>query len=227
MTPARTTRGAASGNGAARPSPRSKRELILATATADFARIGYRASRWSDVADAVGIGSTALYHYFVSKEHCLFTIMAEVLRDNRDYFELISRQSDEPRTVIAAAMRHPFEGGVPAADRHSVVMAEMQVLSLEHSGPQREHEAYLDARGYAHDIVHAWTRYLGSLMRAGSIPAQDPHLLARAVIGLSAYPFAWYGPTTNVPLEHLRETVVAHALAVVFNSAGEFAPDTA
>jgi hypothetical protein len=30
-----------------------------------------------------------------------------------------------------------------------------------------------------------------------------------------------------VPLEHLRETVVAHALAVVFNSAGEFAPDSA
>jgi len=77
MTPARTTRAAASGNGAARPSPRSKRELILATATADFARIGYRASRWSDVADAVGIGSTALYHYFVSKEHCLFRIMAD------------------------------------------------------------------------------------------------------------------------------------------------------
>src|SRR5882672_2695142 len=109
MTPARTTRGAASGNGVAKPSPRSKRELILATATADFARIGYRASRWSDVADAVGIGSTALYHYFVSKDHCLFTIMAEVLRDNRDYFHVISREIEDPRAVIAAAMRHPFE----------------------------------------------------------------------------------------------------------------------
>jgi AcrR family transcriptional regulator len=221
------TRGLASSNAPGRPSPRSKRELILATATADFARIGYRASRWSDVADSVGIGSTALYHYFVSKEHCLFTIMAEVLRDNRDYFEVISRETDDPRAVISAAMRHPFEGGDAAADRHRVVMAEMHVLSLGHTGPAPEHEAYLDARGYAHDIVHAWTRYFGSLMRAGKIPAQDPHLLARAVIGLSAYPFAWYGPTTGVPLEHLRETVVAHALAVVFNSAGEFAPDSA
>jgi AcrR family transcriptional regulator len=178
------------------------------------------------VADSVGIGLTALYHYFVSKEHCLFTIMAEVLRDNRDYFDVTVGESDEPRAVIAAAMRHPFEGGAAAADRHRVVMAEMHVLSLDHSGPEPEHEAYLDARGYAHDIVHAWTRYFGSLMRAGKIPAQDPHLLARAVIGLSAYPFAWYGPTTNVPLEHLRETVVAHALAVVFNSASEFAPGT-
>src|SRR3982074_933960 len=193
------SRSLASSNAPARPSPRSKRELILSTATADFARIGYRASRWSDVADSVGIGSTALYHYFVSKEHCLFTIMAEVLRDNRDYFEVISRETDEPRAVIAAAMRHPFEGGDAAADRHRVVMAEMHVLSLGHSGPEPEHEAYLNARGYAHDIVHAWTRYFGSLMRAGKIPAQDPHLLARAVIGFCADSLARYGPAHALP----------------------------
>src|SRR6267154_6262331 len=100
------TRGLASSNAPARPSPRSKRELILATATADFARVGYRASKWSDVADSVGIGSTALYHYFVSKDHCLFTIMAGVLRDNRDHFDALQRQRAEPREVIEAAMRH-------------------------------------------------------------------------------------------------------------------------
>jgi len=224
MAPSRATSRSASPIGATKPSSRSKRELILATATADFARVGYRASKWSDVADSVGIGSTALYHYFVSKDHCLFTIMAEVLRDNRDYFHAISRETEDPRAVIAAAMRHPFEAGAVAADRHRVVMAEMALLSLGHTGPEREHEAYLDARGSAHDIVHAWTRYLGGLMRDGQVPAQDPHLLARAVIGLSAYPFVWYGPTSSVPLEHLGETVGAHAVAVVFNSAGEFAP---
>jgi AcrR family transcriptional regulator len=226
MESAHTTRIGAPQNGAKKPSSRSKRELILATATADFARVGYRASKWSDVADSVGIGSTALYHYFVSKDHCLFTIMAEILRDNRDHFHAISRESSDPRTVIKAAMRYPFEGGAAAADRHRVVMAEMHLLSLAHSGPEPEHAAYLDARGYAHDIVHAWTRYLENLMRDGEVPAQDPHLLARAVIGLCAYPFAWYDPNTKVPLEHIRETVVAHALGVVFNSAGEFAPDS-
>src|SRR5258708_19996778 len=108
MKPART-RGLASSNAAPRPSPRSKRELILATATADFARIGYRASRWSDVADSVGIGSTALYHYFVSKEHCLFTIMAPVLRDNPDYFEVISPETHHPPPLIPPPIPHPFQ----------------------------------------------------------------------------------------------------------------------
>src|SRR3977135_2835646 len=100
MAASRATSGGASPNSATKPSSRSKRDLILATATADFARGGYRASKWSDVADSVGIGSTALYHYFLSKDHCLFTIMAEVLRDNRDYFNAIGRENDEPRAVI-------------------------------------------------------------------------------------------------------------------------------
>src|SRR5258708_10379245 len=104
------TRGLASSNAPARPSPRSKRELILATATADFARIGYRASKWSDVADAVGIGSTALYHYFVSQDHCLFTIMADVLRDNRDFFDELQRTQPRPEALVEAANPQPFPG---------------------------------------------------------------------------------------------------------------------
>ena len=45
-------------------SSRSKREAILASATTYFGRKGYEDSKWADVAKEVGIGSTALYHYF-------------------------------------------------------------------------------------------------------------------------------------------------------------------
>jgi AcrR family transcriptional regulator len=203
-----------------RPSSRSKRSAILETATREFARSGYRASKWSDIADAVGIGSTALYHYFVSKDHCLFTIMASVLRDNRDHFDALQRASVDPRDVIDAAMRHPFAGGELAAVRHQLIMAEMNLLAREHSGPAPEREAYLEARGYAHDIVRDWTRYLERCMRDGSVPAQDPHLLARALIGLVSYVFAWYVPGGRISAEVVSNSVVAHALAVAFGPAG-------
>ena len=58
-------------SGAAAVSSRSKREEILRTATAYFGENGYEATKLADVAAAVGIGSTALYHYFESKLHCL------------------------------------------------------------------------------------------------------------------------------------------------------------
>ena len=43
--------------------PRSKRAAILAAAVGCFGEFGYEATKWSTVADRVGIGQTALYHY--------------------------------------------------------------------------------------------------------------------------------------------------------------------
>src|SRR5947207_7898871 len=78
-----TTRRNAGGAGA---SSRSKREEILLTATRYFGENGYEATKLADVAAAVGIGSTALYHYFESKLHCLYVIMADALEFFRSEF---------------------------------------------------------------------------------------------------------------------------------------------
>ncbi len=59
------------GTRAAGASSRSKRDEILLTATAYFGEYRYETTKLADVAAAVGIGSTALYHYFESKLHCL------------------------------------------------------------------------------------------------------------------------------------------------------------
>jgi AcrR family transcriptional regulator len=202
-----------------RRSSRSKLDAILAAATEEFAKTGYRASKWSDVADAVGIGSTALYHYFVSKEHCLFRIMADTLRENRDFFDAAQKASDDPREVISAALGHVFDGGEVAWVRNRVLASEMSLLSRDHEGPKREHDAYLEARGYAHDLVRDWTRYLDSCRRDGRIPEQDPHLLARALLGISSWVFLWYDArATNIPAETVRDSMVAHAMAITFFS---------
>src|SRR5262249_43745629 len=66
---------------------RSKRDEILRTATAYFGEYGYEATKLADVAAAVGIGSTALYHYFESKLHCVYVIMADALGFFRSEFD--------------------------------------------------------------------------------------------------------------------------------------------
>src|SRR3954453_16689869 len=82
-------------NGPRGPSSRSKRAAILDVATELFGREGYEHSKWADVAAAVGIGSTALYHYFESKLHCLYEIMAEALEADREKFERITAEHDD------------------------------------------------------------------------------------------------------------------------------------
>ena len=56
-------------------------------ATEHFGREGFEDSKWADVAAAVGVGSTALYHYFESKLHCLYAIMAEAMEVFREEFD--------------------------------------------------------------------------------------------------------------------------------------------
>ncbi len=68
---------------------------ILTAATAYFGEHGYEDTKWADVAAAVGIGSTALYHYFESKLHCLYVIMADALDSFLADFERITGEHDD------------------------------------------------------------------------------------------------------------------------------------
>src|SRR6266850_1499676 len=82
---AQVNRGDRSGGrrGSPRLKPGVKKEQIIEVATDYFGRYGYEDTKWADVASAVDIGSTALYHYFESKQHCLFEIMAKTVADYR------------------------------------------------------------------------------------------------------------------------------------------------
>src|SRR5436309_15838004 len=85
-----------------------KRGDILVAATERFGRDGYEDTRWAHIAADVGVGPTALYHYFESKQHCLFVIMDDALADSQARFERVTAaQPDFLRPlerVLAAAL---------------------------------------------------------------------------------------------------------------------------
>src|SRR3982751_1156723 len=70
--------------------PRSKRAVILTAAIESFGKDGYEHTKWAKIADEVGIGQTALYHYFESKAHCLLTIMSLELNRSLEKFREVT-----------------------------------------------------------------------------------------------------------------------------------------
>jgi AcrR family transcriptional regulator len=74
----------------------------LRTATRYFGENGYEATKLADVAAAVGIGSTALYHYFESKLHCLFVIMADALGIFRSDFDRHTSEHEDYTDALLA-----------------------------------------------------------------------------------------------------------------------------
>src|SRR3954462_3930300 len=88
---------------------RGKRNEILAAATDRFGRDGYEHTKWADIAADIGVGATALYHYFESKQHCLYVIMDEAIEGFRARFAAITAQESNPVRAIEAVVASCFD----------------------------------------------------------------------------------------------------------------------
>jgi TetR/AcrR family transcriptional regulator, cholesterol catabolism regulator len=201
------------GNGRSAPSSRSKRGLILEVATAQFGREGYEHSKWADVAKSVGIGSTALYHYFESKLHALYEIMAEALQDELDKFERITKEHDDFTEALVALLNAVFDLNEQDVLRNRLLVSE-QVLVGVHRTSAREEEARQLARARTRDLEFAWASFLTRGMEQGAIPEADARLLARAILGLYNSVFHWYRPRGGLALADVADFYVPRLLAL-------------
>src|SRR5687767_4041438 len=156
------------------PQSRSgKRDEILAAATERFGRDGYEHTKWADIARDVGVGPTALYHYFESKQHCLYEIMDEAIEDFRSRFVAITARERDPARALTAVTADAFALSEQAVLRNRVLVAEQGLLQHP-SSAQREEQSRQAARARTRDLEFAWASFLSSAMREGAIPETDP-----------------------------------------------------
>jgi TetR/AcrR family transcriptional regulator, cholesterol catabolism regulator len=197
-----------------RRSARSKHDAILDAAVQAFGRDGYEDSKWADVAKAVGIGSTALYHYFESKLHCLYVIMADTLEARLSQFEADTRDVSDYPAAIERVLRAGFELSDQEVLCHRVLIAEQALLAVHRTSP-REEEARQRARARTRDLEFAWATFLSRAMEQGAIPEADPRLLTRAVLGLHNSVWHWYRTGGNLTLAQVADFYVGRCLAVL------------
>jgi TetR/AcrR family transcriptional regulator, cholesterol catabolism regulator len=195
-------------------SSRSKREEILRTATAYFGENGYEATKLADVAAAVGIGSTALYHYFESKLHCLYVIMADALEFFRSEFERETSAHDDYLDALLAVLASSYDLSEQDVMRNRVLVAEQGLVGVPRSSP-REEEARTLARARIRDVEFAWATFLVRGMEQGILPEADPRLLTRALLGLYNSIWHWYRPRGSVSLDEVKEFFLRRQLAVL------------
>ena len=137
------------------PSSRSKRQEILTTAIDHFGRNGYEYTKWADIAADVGLGSTALYHYFESKLHCLFEIHAEALEAEQERFERLTADRGDFAPTLVRVLNGLFDLTEHEVLRNRVLVAEEGLVAVPRKST-REEEARRLARARMRDIEFAW-----------------------------------------------------------------------
>ncbi|MBS1887328.1 MAG: TetR family transcriptional regulator [Actinobacteria bacterium] len=193
------------------PSSRNKRAEIVAVATEYFGDNGYEDTKWADVAAAVGLGPTALYHYFESKQQCLFEILVEAVEDARA--EFLRSGQGEFAAVFPAVVRRSFERSDREARRARVLVAEQGLVRHPRRAP-REEDARLRAFALLKEYEAGWRDLLAAGMEEGAIPAVDPDLLSRAVIGTYNSVWRWYRPDGRLGLDEVADFFVPRLLAL-------------
>jgi AcrR family transcriptional regulator len=195
-------------------SSRSKRDDIIYAAIEYFGQHGYEYTKWADIAKEVGIGSTALYHYFESKLHCLYEIQAMAVQADREKFDRVIAEHDDFAEALKAALEAAYDLTELEVQRNRVLVAEQALVGM-HRTSAREEEARQLARSRMRDLEFAWATFLTRGMEQGAIPESDPLLLARAILGLYNSVWHWYRPRGgSLSIDEIREFYVARCLAV-------------
>jgi TetR/AcrR family transcriptional regulator, cholesterol catabolism regulator len=169
------------------PEPQDRRELILSTAAEMFARRGLRATTVRQIAEAVGVFSGSLYHYFPSKD----TIIDE----------LLTRYLDAIRTRYAAVLESESS---PADRLHALVVISLQVAEEQPYATaiyQNESQHLREMAGFEHvqtaaaDVQQTWLKVIEAGVADGSfrddIPPRVFYRLIRDAVWLS---IRWHRP---------------------------------
>ena len=194
--------------------PGVKKDQIFDVAIDYFGRYGYEETKWADVASAVGIGSTALYHYFESKQHCLFEIMATTVAEYRARFDRITADHSDWNEALVALLVDAFDLTEKEVLRQRVMVAEFGRIGVQRTLP-REEAARASARAQTRDLEFAWGTFLARGMQQGVIPESDPRLLTRALLGLYNSVWHWYRPGGTLTLADVGKFFVSRQLAIL------------
>jgi AcrR family transcriptional regulator len=192
----------------------ARRAEILRAATTRFGRDGYEDTRWADIAADIGLGPTALYYYFESKQHCLFVILDEALAHFRSRFDALTTGTDDHEAALAAILRDCFDLDEIGVQRNRVFVAELSRLSAGRPGDTLAELARRAARERGRRLELAWREFLASAMHAGAIAPADPRLLTRAIFGLYNSVWHWYRDRGLVSLPDAAEFFTSRAMAM-------------
>ncbi len=194
--------------------PRSKRAVILSAAIDSFGQDGYEHTKWAKIADQVGIGQTALYHYFESKAHCLLTIMTLELTRSLARFREVTADVPEADKALRLAIAAAYDVTPREVLQMRILQNHMDLLATPRPSEKEEAERQ-KAREKVREIESEWTGLLERGMAAGAFPKRDAHALATVVLAMVVSVWRWYRPGGRMSLDEVRELITGTCLRAV------------
>lgn len=180
------------------------REQLIDIAAELFDRKGYVQTNINDIARAIGLGRSAVYHYFRNKEEILAALVeAEAFTP----LAQLQHLSDNADLTPTQRLRQAIVEGI---DRRLSTGSRFILLSrLETQIPDELAPLYNRGR---REILNFYVNCISEGIASGEFRPVDPKVAAFAVIGMANWTSRWFSPHgARTPLE-IGEIIADFAL---------------
>ena len=162
------------------------REELLTKAAEVFERLGFAQTRIQDIAEAMALSRSALYHYFTSKEEILAALVREMAERRAGELAIVAGDSSRPaverlRSALRATIVERLSGG-----------SRLRVLDqLAVEMPAELRKNFDRARRH---ILDLYTGIIAEGIERGEFRPIDARVAALAVLGIASWTSWWYSP---------------------------------
>jgi len=180
------------------------REQLIDIAAKMFDQKGYAQTGIGDIAQEIGLGRSAVYHYFRSKEEILAALVeAEALTPSHQLQELIDNTDLTPTERLRRAIVDGIVRRLSSGSRF-ILFSRLEAQIPEHLGG-----LYNQSRRQIYDF---YVRCISEGIRAGEFRDVDPKIAAFAVIGMANWTSRWYSPAGPKTPREIAEIIADIAM---------------
>lgn len=179
---------------------------ILARAAVLFSERGYHAVGIRDLAEAVGLSTSTLYHYYRTKQDILFSIISRFLVEFTE--RLIPGLRDTSMPPRQRLERAVTDHVVLTVTRGEELLVGSPVLNA--LSPHQQARVAAMRRQYRDAVSDV----IAEGVAAGDFHVADPLLTAMAMLDMLDGIRSWYDPDGSLPLPALATRYRAYALSL-------------
>jgi AcrR family transcriptional regulator len=195
------------------------REEILTKAADVFEKKGYAQTTILDVAQALELSRSSLYHYFKSKDEILEALVLEhTERAAEQMEEKLARRDGSPSDRLKELLSSSINGRMTRGARLRV----LDQLAAEMPAEIKQKFDHGRRR-----VLDLYTRLIQNGIDAGELRPVDARTAALAILGIASWTSWWYSPAGRKSPEELAEVLIDiafHGITQPQGAAGHQSP---
>lgn len=210
-----TEPGQAEGNGRRDTNPRRElvREELLDIATRMFDEQGFDRVSMAMIAREVGLGRSAIYHYFASKDDILASIVES---EAQAPVGRIQQLANAPGLNVSTRLRNVIVDGV--VRRLSLNSRFVRLVRLEAQIPMHLRQDYDRSRRAIYD---EYLKLIDAGIASREFRAVDSHVAAFGIIGMANWTSRWFQADGRLGVREVAEVIADLALASIQSPQGD------